>query len=412
MKRRRVQLKINVRGALAETRKVLARGPMLLWSLFLIFFPFYVGPSGLPQPADCLIIILLPMLLARWNGNMLDMGRTFKVLLLFTAYAILLNLMWSFALGAFSINLKQGFLLSPTFYIYNSLLLFCFVLLYQRYGIWFLWVTMRVTLLSVALQVAISFMVSGYGLRASLLFNNPNQLGYYALLCACLLLLGMKRLQMSTLSVTLGLTGCCYLALMSASKAALGSIALLGIALLFSRLRTMIIATVVLAVLALTSNPFSRALEKAQFRIENDQSHGLLEERGYDRVIEHPEYWIFGSGEGDYQRFADTTVIGSHELHSSAATLFFSYGIIGLGLFGAFLWLALRGVSGRMFVILVPGFAYGMVHSGMRFALMWVMIGMAMALRHDMYRGPPKAAATPAVPTTPTPPATARPGRT
>src|SRR5262249_35854031 len=151
------------------------------------------GPSGLPQPADLLILILLPMLLVKWNGKLLDMKRPMKLLLLFTGYATLLNLMWSFALGAFSINLKVGFLLSPTFYIYNSLLLFALLLMYQRYSYWFLWITVRVVLISVLLQVAISFVMPAYATRSSLLFNNPNQLGYYALVCACVLLLGMKR---------------------------------------------------------------------------------------------------------------------------------------------------------------------------------------------------------------------------
>jgi hypothetical protein len=138
----------------------------------------------------------------------------------------------------------------------------------------------------------------------------------------------------------------------------------------------------VLAVLTFTANPFSRAIEKAQSRIANDQSHGLLEERGYDRVWNNPEYWFFGAGEGDYKRFADTTVIHSHELHSSAATLFFSYGVIGVALFAVFLWLALKGLSGRMWIVVLPGFAYGMVHQGLRFTLMWVMLGFVIALRH------------------------------
>ncbi len=371
-----------VRSTLTEAKKVISEPPLLMWSLFLIFFPVYLVPSGLPQPADWLTIMLLPTLLTRWKGSLLGIGKPFRMLLLFTAYALLINTMWSFALVAFSIDLKHGFLLSPTFYIYNAVMLFVFLLMFERYRVRFLWITVRVILLSVCLQVLISFFMRGYALRSSLLFNNPNQLGYFALLSACMLLLGLKRLQLSTLQVTVGLTACCYLALMSASKAALGSIAMLGVALVFGRLRTMILAVVVLAVLSLTSNPFSRAIEKAQQRIENDQSFGLLEERGYDRVYNNPQYWLFGAGEGDYYRFSETTMIHSHELHSSGATLFFSYGIIGVSLFAAFLWQALRGISFRILIVVGPGFAFGMVHQGLRFTYMWVMLGMAMVLRH------------------------------
>lgn len=358
--------------------------PMLLWSLFLIFFPFYVFPSGLPQPADWLLLILLPLMLKGWSGHLLDMARPFQMLLLFTGYALFINMLWSFALMTFAINLKHGFLLSPTFYIYNSAMLFCILRLYQQYRIKFLHVTLGVVMVSLTIQVISALFMSGYTTRSALFFNNPNQLGYYALLCACMLLLGLHRLNLRTWHVTYGLTACCYLALISASKAALGSIALLAIPLLFSRIRTMLLAVTVLAVLVFTSNPFSEAMEKAQSRIENDRTHGLLEERGYDRILEHPEYWIFGSGEGDYYRFAETTVIRSHELHSSGATLFFCYGIVGLSLFGAFCWLALRGVGVRILFIALPAFAYGMTHQGLRFTYMWVMFGMVMATRHHL----------------------------
>jgi len=368
---------------LAEVRALLGDPPLLIWALFVILLPFYVGPSGLPQPANFLILLLLPFLARRWDGRLLDMARPFRLLVLFTGYATLMNLVWSIVGNAWSINLKQGFLLSPTFYFYNSVLLFVLLLMYARYRQRFLRATVLAVLASVLVQVGLSFVMRDYVVRAELMFNSPNQLGYYALLCACILLLALKQLQLSTLQVSVGLTACCYLALMSASKAALGSIAMLGIALMFSRLRTIVIAALILVVLAVTTNPFSRALEKAQQRIENDEHMGLLEERGYDRVINHPEYWLLGSGEGHYRRFADTTLIGSHELHSSGATLFFCYGIVGLLLFGAFIMLALRGIGARNALIVMPGFAYGMVHQGLRFSLMWVMVGFVMALRHD-----------------------------
>ena len=231
--------------------------------------------------------------------------------------------------------------------------------------------------------VALSAIVRTDSIRSALSFNNPNQLGYFSLLCACIFLLTMKRLKLGTLFVVLGLIGCSYLALISASKAALGSIALLGIALLITRLRTMVLAVAVLGVLALTPNPFSRAIARAEYRIETDNTHSLLEERGYDRIINHPEHWLIGSGEGAYRRFTETTVIGAHELHSSGATIFFCYGIIGVILFGMFMWLVVKGSSSRAWLIVLPGFAYGMTHQGLRFIFMWVLLGVVMAVRHD-----------------------------
>lgn len=374
---------ITAREKVNEAVALLRRPHFLLWTLFLFFFPAYIFDSGLPQPAGLLLLVLLPNLLTGWNGRLLDMKRAFKALLLFIGYAILINLTWSLALMTFAINLKDGLVLSPLFYIYNALVLFTFLLMYQRYRLRFLWLTVHVVFASVWSLVLLSAIVRSNSIRAALSFNNPNQLGYFALLCACIFLLTMKRLKLSTLFVVLGLIGCSYLALISASKAALGSIALLGVALLITRLRTMLLAAAVVGVLALTPNPFSRAIERAEYRIATDNAHSLLEERGYDRILNHPEHWLFGSGEGAYRRFADTTVIGAHELHSSGATIFFCYGIIGVILFGLFMWSVVKGSSPRAWLIVLPGFAYGMTHQGLRFIFMWVLLGVVMAIRHD-----------------------------
>ena len=373
----------TLRATLAEAGNIAREPSLLLWSLFLLFFPFYIFRSGLPQPADCILIVLFPMLLSRWNGRAFDMAKPYKVLLAFTVYAFLINMIWSVVQMSFTIDGKRGYLLSPTYYLYNAVMLGTFLLMYQRYGLRFLWITARVTLVAVCVQVLLSFFIRSHGMRDALFFNKANQLGYYALLCACILLLGLRKLKMSTLQVTVGLVACSYLALLSASKASLGSIAMLGIVLLLSRLRTMLIACAVLAALAFTSNPFSRAITNAEQRIETDETRGIIEERGYDRLFKHKEYWLFGAGEGDYQRFvSDESVIGSHELHSSAATLLFSYGIIGVLLFSWFMLLALRGATLRILLVVGAGFAFGMVHQGIRFTLFWVMIGMTMSLCH------------------------------
>jgi len=207
---------------------------------------------------------------------------------MFIVYVMLVNAVWSVVLLTFSINAKDGFLMAPTFYIFNGLMLFTFFLMFQRYGERLLWLTVRLVLVSVFIQLAFAFLARASVGRATVMFNNANQLGYYALLSACVLLLGQKRLKLSTLQITAGLAACSYLALLSASKAALTSVVALGVTLLISRLRTIVVVALVFGVLIFTSNPFSAAIERAQQRIDNDQSFGFVEERGYDRIIDYP----------------------------------------------------------------------------------------------------------------------------
>jgi hypothetical protein len=160
---------------------------------------------------------------------------------------------------------------------------------------------------------------------------------------------------------------------------------------LLGRLRTMIVAGLVLLALVFTSNPFSDAIDRTAQRFQIDQSLGFFEERGYDRIWNHPEYWVLGSGEGAYERFKDTTIIGSHELHSSLGTLFFCYGAVGLLVFLIFMWTVMRRTRLHAWLVMAPAFAYGMTHQGLRFSLMWVLLGVVVALRElDRTNPPPK----------------------
>ena len=361
----------------------LRRDPQLaLWSLVVVLTPFYVFPSGVPQPADLLGFALLPMLWRRWNGRLPPaLVKPLKALIVFMIYVVIVNVVWSFAITTFSTDAKQGFLLAPTYYLFNGMMFFTFLLMFQRYGERLLWLTVRLVLVSVFIQAAIALVLPRSLGRATVMFNNANQLGYYAVLSACIILLGQKRLKLSTLQVTAGLAACSYLALLSASKAALASIGALGIALLISKVRTIVVTSAVLVLLIATDNPFSAAIDRAQQRIENDQSLGFIQERGYDRIGEYPEYWIMGAGEGAYDRFREISAIGAHELHSSMATLFFCYGIVGVLLFLMYLWGTMSGSGIRAWVILGAALAYGMTHQGLRFRLLWLLLAMVAALR-------------------------------
>jgi hypothetical protein len=75
-------------------------------------------------------------------------------------------------------------------------------------------------------------------------------------------------------------------------------------------------------------------------------------------------------------------VIGDHEIHSSAGTVFFSYGIVGVALFLYFLWQLLRGASVRSMFILVPPLLYTIAHQGLRVSLLWILFALFVSLKH------------------------------
>jgi hypothetical protein len=361
-----------------------------MWAAYIFFFPIYVFSSGLPQPADILIIALTPIVFRRWNGRLpIAARRAVFALLVFVVYVVASNFLWSILTMTFTINLRFGFLLSPFFYLYNALVFVLALLMYKENGQAFIDMTVRAVLVTCIVQVPMSLALGhSTTLRASGMFNAPNQLGYYAVLSASIILLGQRRARIHAVYIAAGLLACSYLALISASKAALVSTGLIITLSLISRLWTVLLATLVAAVLFVAVDPVSEAVDRTMLRIQTDQSFGLLEERGYDRIVNNPEYWVLGAGEGGYIRFADTTVIQSHELHSSAGTVFFCYGIAGTLLFLLFVFQVVRVGDVKQVLLTLPVAAYGLSHQGLRVTLFWVFLALIvmMGTRQAMSR--------------------------
>lgn len=382
---------------LREHLRMLRREPLLaFWVLFLILDPIYTFKSGLPQPADILITLMGPFALAGWNGRLRRRSlRTMRALMMFMGYVLLSVVVWSLIYNTWSLDYKQGFLIAPLFYLFDVYVFLVILVLYERFGERFVWLTVRVVLVSVCFQVLMTFIYTRGGtLRTYGLFNTSNQLGYFSILTASLLLLGQRRLQLTSLQVLVGQVCCAYLALLSASRAALISVGILGAVAVINRFRTVLVLGAFAAFLTFVTNPFESAMERSRNRIQNDQTLGFFEERGYDRLVHNPEYLILGAGEGRYQRFADTTAIGTHELHSSIGTLLFCYGVVGLSLFLAFLVKVVRGSGIRRTLLLLPPAAYGLTHQGLRFTLFWVLLAFVVMLndldeRARLARGKP-----------------------
>lgn len=385
---RRGRIPRGIQQFIVEALRVMRDPALFLWSLYILLFPVYIFKSGLPQPGDILMLLLVPaVLLTGRNRLFRDAILPTRALMMFTAYVLLVNVTWTIALDSYTLNTKDGFLITPSYYIYNAVFFLVALVLYTRYRERFLWLTLQLTLASVVIQVLISFVYSKGGSRSAVLFNNPNQLGYYAVLSASILCFGRRRLGLGTLPATIGMLASGYLALLSASKAALGATAILVIVGLVSNPRFIVVSTLGFLLLLVSSDRVTEALTKARSRIDTDESAGFFEERGYDRIIDNKQHWFFGAGEGGYRRFKETSVIGAHELHSSAGTIFFCYGIIGTALFVVFSWRVMQRARMRYVLMLLPAAAYGLTHQGLRFTLFWVLLAIFVALK-DYERGP------------------------
>jgi hypothetical protein len=356
------------------------RPALVTWALFVMGLPFYVGRSGLPQPGNVLLFVTLPFALSGWDRRMdSKLLRVVRTLGWFTLWVTIVNYGWVLVTGKITLG---DYAIVPFFYIFNTAVVLCAFILSGRYGDRFLRATLYAVLISIGFQVAASFVYRTDLYRSELFFNNPNQLGYWSLLAACVIALAQKRIGLGLAKASAALVGCAYLGVMSASRAAVAGIAILLVLLVFTNPRVIIVAIVVAVALVGLGGPVYEALNKSSLRAmqNRDPNSTFLEERGYERIWDFKEYILIGAGEGDVMRFTDDPK-KANEIHSSFGTVVFSYGIVGTFLFGLFFFRLLDGAQPRAILLLGPVLLYAIAHQGLRFTMLWIVLALFGAIK-------------------------------
>lgn len=383
-------------GMLHETARLLRDPRLLVWTLFVFLLPFYVFSSGLPQPGDMLVIPLALLALRAWDGR-LDRSarRPLSALIAFTAWVIVVDWSWALIEGNFGLFGPDTFLLFPIYYVYNTVVFLIVCVLYRRYGAQFLWLTLNAVFATVLVQAAASLLWHReHAFRGAGFFNNPNQLGFFALVCASILALGKRGLGFGSIKTAIGLATCSYLALVSASRAAVIGTGILFALTVIANPRRIAVVGLVVVGLAAIGGPLSDALDETQQRFTANRypQFSFFEERGYDRIFANKQYWLLGAGEGGTGRFVDTTLIGATEIHSSLGTIFFCYGIVGIGLFLAFLLRVVERAALRSMIMLIPALSYTIAHQGLRSTSVWILFGVFVCIKHSQQKAAQPAA--------------------
>jgi hypothetical protein len=361
-----------------STLRLLREPVLFVWACYVLLSPVYVARGGLPQPADALIVLLVPLALFRWDGRLSrPTVQLLRPLLAFTLWVCAVSVAWAVLLWDFGFNLVY-----PLYYIYNTSFFFGALLLYRRYGDPFLRLTVLLVFATVVLQVAASVFIGESG-RNQLFFDNPNQLGYYALLAACVISLAQRRLGFGAVGTSIGLLCCGYLALLSSSRSSAAGIAFLVVLLLFANPRVLLVAGLASIALTVVDTRIDDSVGTLQRRINERRNEHLsfFEQRGYDRIWSYKEHVLLGAAEGNRWRWKERTKIGSAEIHSSAGTIIFSYGLPGVLLFAMFLVRILRRAPVRFALMLLPPLFYSVAHQGLRFTTLWVLLALFVAVK-------------------------------
>lgn len=358
------------------------RSPALVcWCVFVLLVPLYILPVGLPQPADLLLFVLAPLAAFGWDRRLdARTARTVRALFWFTVWVAIVNYTWASILWKWTS--RRDFVVHPLYYLFNFAMFVSGILISRRNRLVFIRATAVVAFVTVIGLAAVSFFYGTTLYRGQLLFDSPNQLGYFALLCACLFAMTSPVYGLSRKWSAVGVALCAYLAVLSASRASLAGIVVLLFLLVFQNPRTIIIGAIVAIGLMSVGGPVSHAIDASEERIAHDRFHQLTfaEERGYDRLWNYPEYLPLGAGEGEYARFMKEGEI-RREIHSSFASILFGYGIVGLALFGVFFVRVLRGATRRNMLLIVPALVYTVAHQGLRFTMFWIVLAVFVVLK-------------------------------
>jgi len=351
-----------------------ARVTLLLLGMYIILKPYYLLPSGWPQIADFLVVLemaFLPFLPeARYDPAT---RKLVHCMFVFSAYAIVVDLGWSIALA------DRSMAIYGAYYAFNCVLL----LICLRVGTVHTQATLRVIAYAVVISAVIQGGMAYLGhnpaqYRQTASFNNPNQLGYWSLLSLCIFLCITLRVKLKWYIQFSAIICLCYSVALSLSKAALISAAIM-LFLHFARSPRMIAVAMVTALVGYLALENSSLTNNVEGRLENigSQADDSLYSRGYLRVIDYPQYEIIGAGEGGIYRFNDTAYSDERfEIHSTFATILFSYGIPGVIVFFMGIWQLYRASSIGYLLYLFPPFLYGLTHQGLRFSFLWLLLSV------------------------------------
>lgn len=369
----------------------------ILFLLSLALSPVYLWQSGLPQISH--ILALLAVLTRTISKPHFTWAREWTYGLLFVWYTVIVNGVVYLLYGDFR-TLLESVQLAFDFGI------FVFVVsLTRESGELFLkrvfWIKLSTLFLQLVLVVAGGARVMDSS-RVMGLFNDPNQMAYWALWSAIIVGAVGRALYGSWWPGNSALLLAIIIDFYAASRsAALGLLALVLIYVFifvrnvfktssfsFNRNRfymffgvSLFFAAGLLLLLLYRPGGPAFLVERAHYllaRFNEHQFDDTLAGRGYDRIWKFPEYLLFGAGQGAFERFSEKVEF-LDEIHSTWAGVLFNYGLVGFFLLAAFLARVFRRIEYPVSLLLLPPFIYGLATFGLRNWCFWVGLAMMFA---------------------------------
>ena len=365
----------------------------ILLLLFILIRPFYVRASGQVQPADGFLMLYFFCTVYRdFKAEVLVPNiKKNKLFYIFLVFAIMINAFYH------KVVPDPRFLFSSLYLIYMGVVVYSYdsginkglidKIRYILYG-----------------NLMIQFLIYSSGLgrlyyelweegatRYMGTFTDPNQFGFYIFIVLLFAYL-TKHEKVDTYLFPITSVMGIFLIIQSKSLAAfLGLAVLYTLALLRFISEKFRVNKVILCVMLIlsTTGVVYYFIPTSDFRIEDveyttvnrirykiyniiyaDGIKDILRERAAEKIINYPEYFIYGAGEGNYERYYPEPV---NEIHSSFINLFFSYGLIPFAILMGWFKKRLKGLNAVSLVCFITILIESMFLVNYRQALFWVL---------------------------------------
>ena len=339
-------------------------------SSFVFLSQIYILPSGNPQFGHWFGLISIGIAFF-WLFPKFPVKNNSSIFLIyFSLYAFVLNAVWVIKLNDLSF-LRDNFYILYNFLIFISLLLLMPKHAFAERGVIIGGVAGILFLLLV--------WILGYGrynsgLRYNGFFNDPNQMAFWVL-CVSAICILLSKSQVTRVVVLFLAVFLVTLTLSRSGLLGIVPLVLGGLLIVLSSFslqkRLVMLAVIPVSVLALAYFGYFEFLIPLidRFLTTDFATHGDI--RGYTRILNYPEYLMFGAGKGLDWRF------GTHyEIHSTWAGILFYYGVVGLGL----VLFALYKIASRLTVaeklLFLAPLAFGFATYGFRTPIFWVFLAV------------------------------------
>jgi hypothetical protein len=367
----------------------------LLLIVVLALLPAYILPSGGFQAVDFPLAIIIAVIFFTSAKYQQNLNQIFY-LIPFVIWAILINL------GYFILNNDISYLFSLAAVLYAPFIIYTFTAIYSRmlrnYQLFYIYLGL---ILSIIVTLTIKGVSEEEG-RAILSFNDPNQLGYFAIiiLCYAILLIRYKEITQVNKMVYYCFDGLIilfahYFLALSMSRSAMAGMFVLDICLLKNIRSSKMIVPVILFIvisslsIALISPQFiqDRLATRSSESYSEEELAGNFRNRTLRPLSQLEGLQIlFGRGQGGFGSKAKA-FLGKAKDHGGESHNIFGEALRGYGLIGLLLllfWLGQAIWAGRILKdsIWIWGglLLFNMGNYGLRWRAFWILLGLLFAM--------------------------------